>query len=126
MFKSFNKNKLKSKFENSYFNLYNHVPNHTQIELLTWRCKVYGFVSSNKIIIKNKKNININKVKNTRKVFFDNYGYAETPVYNRYTLTNGFEFKGPAIIEEKESTLVIYPFMNGSIDKFLNIHVEKI
>ena len=126
MFKSFNKNKLKNKFENSYFNLYNHVPNHTQIELLTWRCKVYGFVSSNKIIIKNKKNININKVKNTRKVYFDNYGYVETPVYNRYTLTNGFEFKGPAIIEEKESTLVIYPFMKGSIDKFLNINVEKI
>ena len=126
MYENFNKIKFKDKFENSYLKLFNHIPDHTQIELLTWRCKVYGFVSSNNIIIKNEKNININYIKNERKVYFENQGYLDTPVYDRYSLKEGFKFKGPAIIEERESTLVIYPFMKGFIDEFLNIHVEKI
>ena len=33
----------------------------------------------------------------------------ETPVYDRYALAPGTTFKGPAIVEERESTAVIGP-----------------
>ena len=34
-------------------------------------------------------------------------GYVETPVYDRYALRPGVRFDGPAIVEERESTLVV-------------------
>jgi N-methylhydantoinase A len=33
--------------------------------------------------------------------------YADVPVYDRYTLAAGSTLTGPAIIEERESTVVI-------------------
>jgi N-methylhydantoinase A len=34
---------------------------------------------------------------------------VETPVYDRYLLAIGEELKGPAVIEERESTLIVGP-----------------
>ena len=34
---------------------------------------------------------------------------VEVPVYDRYRLQPGARFEGPAIIEERESTLVVGP-----------------
>ena len=36
-------------------------------------------------------------------------GFAETPVHDRYALRPGTRFEGPAIVEERESTLVVGP-----------------
>jgi N-methylhydantoinase A len=36
-------------------------------------------------------------------------GFVETPVYDRYALRPGTRFEGPAIVEERESTLVVGP-----------------
>jgi len=49
-------------------------------------------------------------VKGTRHVFFAELGgYAETPVYDRYRLGTGMAFAGPAVIEERECTIVVGP-----------------
>jgi N-methylhydantoinase A len=45
----------------------------------------------------------------TRPVAFRGHGYLDTPVYRRETLPAGFAFTGPAIVEEPDSTTVIYP-----------------
>jgi N-methylhydantoinase A len=45
----------------------------------------------------------------TRPVAFRGHGFVETPVYRRETLPAGFVFTGPAIVEEPDSTTVIYP-----------------
>lgn len=44
-----------------------------------------------------------------RPVAFRGTGYVETPVYRRETLPAGFEFSGPAVIEEPDSTTVVQP-----------------
>jgi N-methylhydantoinase A len=36
-------------------------------------------------------------------------GYAETPVFDRYALEPGTRLDGPAIVQERESTLVVGP-----------------
>jgi N-methylhydantoinase A len=36
-------------------------------------------------------------------------GFAETPVFDRYALEPGTRLDGPAIVEERESTLVVGP-----------------
>ena len=45
----------------------------------------------------------------TRLVAFRGHGYLPTPVYRRETLPAGFTFRGPAIVEEPDSTTVIHP-----------------
>jgi N-methylhydantoinase A len=51
-------------------------------------------------------------------------GYAETPVYDRYALSPGDTLTGPAIVEERESTLVIGPRGCARIDDQLNVIVD--
>jgi N-methylhydantoinase A len=46
----------------------------------------------------------------TRRVYFGEAGgFVETPVYDRYRLHPGRSVTGPAILEERESTIVVPP-----------------
>lgn len=50
--------------------------------------------------------------------------YAEVPVYDRYLLPVGAEIEGPAIVEERESTLVINGPGQAQVDEFGNVVVR--
>jgi N-methylhydantoinase A len=50
-------------------------------------------------------------------------GYVDTPVYDRYALRPGMRFAGPAIIEERESTLVVGPGQRVDVTPELNLTV---
>jgi len=51
-------------------------------------------------------------------------GFVECPVYDRYALRAGDTVEGPAIIEERESTVVLIPNSRASVDRFGNIVVD--
>jgi N-methylhydantoinase A len=51
-------------------------------------------------------------------------GFVPTPVFDRYALTPGAVVRGPAIVEERESTLVVGPRGRARVDARLNIIVE--
>lgn len=53
--------------------------------------------------------------------FPETEGFTSTPVYDRYALRPGTTFPGPAIIEERESTLIIGPQANCHIDERRNL-----
>ena len=46
------------------------------------------------------------------------------PVYDRYRLGPGSAFEGPAVIEEKESTVILGPEGRPQIDAVLNLIVR--
>ena len=48
----------------------------------------------------------------------------DTPVYDRYLLGRGENLAGPAIVEERESTLIIGPGASFTIDPVGNLIVE--
>jgi N-methylhydantoinase A len=48
--------------------------------------------------------------------FADGPGYQDTPVYDRYALRPGDTLRGPALVEENESTCVLAPGDIGHID----------
>ena len=49
-------------------------------------------------------------IKGVRPAYFPEYGtHIPTTVYDRYRLMPGHTFEGPAIIEERESTLIVGP-----------------
>jgi N-methylhydantoinase A len=64
-------------------------------------------------------------LKKKRPVYFPEYeGFTECPVYDRYRMGPGTTLAGPAVIEERESTLVVGPGGNLRIDDYLNAIVR--
>jgi N-methylhydantoinase A len=51
-------------------------------------------------------------------------GFHDIPVYNRYGLMPGTTFTGPAIVEERESTVIVGPDCRFRIDEQRNLLVE--
>ena len=51
-------------------------------------------------------------------------GWTDTPIYDRAALRPGHTFKGPAILEQADTTGVIEPGMHARVDAFGNVLVE--
>jgi N-methylhydantoinase A len=103
-------------FEDAYRALYHRTPMGVPIEALNWRLVVSGpeagvRISSSASGGASKRSeaaLQVPQPKRARKAYFPEAGgYVDTPVYDRYALTPGMAFAGPAIIEERESTTVI-------------------
>ena len=58
-------------------------------------------------------------IKARRKAYFD--GWHDTPIYDRGKLVSGNRLRGPAIIELMDSTTVVHPGQDASVDRFGNI-----
>jgi N-methylhydantoinase A len=61
----------------------------------------------------------------TRTAYFDATDATQVPVFRRSALAAGAVIDGPAVIEEKTSTTVLYPGQRGEIDGYLNIAVAS-
>jgi N-methylhydantoinase A len=60
----------------------------------------------------------------TRSAYFDPQRALDVPVFRRTTLEPGVAFEGPAIVEEKTSTTVVYPGQRVRVDEYLNLEIE--
>ena len=58
-----------------------------------------------------------------RQAFFGGDDSVETPVFRRRDLDPSTTINGPAIIDEKTSTVVIYPDQIACVDDYLNLEV---
>ena len=94
------------------------------IEAVTWRVQVRGPVPAVQVIQKSDNNSGGEAFKGNRKVYFQETGYLDCPVYNRYALRTNEELNGPAIVEEKESTLVIGINASFYLDSLKNIVIS--
>ncbi len=66
-----------------------------------------------------------NALKGTRNVFFGEAGgFVESQIYDRSKLGPGLSLKGPAIIEQVDSTVVVPPNFTARVDDYLNIILE--
>ncbi len=64
-------------------------------------------------------------LKGLRAVYFpETNGFTDCPVYDRYKLRAGDTLAGPAIIEERESTVVVIPASCATVDRSGNIAVD--
>jgi N-methylhydantoinase A len=63
--------------------------------------------------------------KKTRSLYFeDECGFVEVPVYDRDLLAPGNVIPGPAVIEERITTIVVHPNWSSRIDSYENIIME--
>ena len=54
-------------------------------------------------------------------MWFDGDDPVDTPVYDRETFAPGMRFTGPAIIEQLDTTTVVYPGDSVTVDPSLNL-----
>ena len=96
-------------FEESYAAAFTRNPPSGLVEIINVRVSASCKVASGGLSMRALGNVGAH-IKGARLVYFPEYQnvHAAT-VYNRYTLPAGQTFSGPAIVEERDSTLVIGP-----------------
>ncbi len=112
---------VKRRFDKEYLGVYGSMPSSVEPEILTWRVRVSGPKPEPAIApIFGSGGL----LRGHRKLWFPKKGYVDGAVYNRYALEPGFEFTGPAVVEERESTIVIGPTGHAGVAKNGNVEVE--
>jgi N-methylhydantoinase A len=115
-------------FEQVYKQLYGRVGPSVGLEVMSWRLVVSGPRPELRLRVDGAEGGSSDPGdarKGERRVYHPEYGeHRPTPVYDRYRLAPGARFDGPAIVEERESTVVIGPRGRVSIDEFRNLRVD--
>jgi N-methylhydantoinase A len=112
-------------FETIYRNLYGRKGPDVPLEVINWRVVASGPRPEIKLKLAHTISAGGGPRKGSRRAYFPETGrYVDTPVYDRYALKPEMELEGPAIVEERESTLIIGARGKARVDEWLNIIVE--
>jgi len=98
---------IRSRFEREYEFRYSRTISDVPLEVVTWRVQVKGRIPDIRVVQKSDALDRAVALKGYRDVYFQETGYLSCPVYDRYSLEANEQIVGPAIVEEKESTVVI-------------------
>jgi N-methylhydantoinase A len=114
---------LMDRFHANYVALYGRAVSGTDAEVITWRIRASGPRSAVSLAtLRGEAGAVRDPLKGTRPVFFAELGkYVDTPVYDHYALVPGVSVEGPAIIEQRESTVVMGPSASASLDERHNL-----
>ena len=101
---------LRQAFETSYLDAFRRTPPTTHVEIINVRLSASVELGDRIVPRGDPAWTGGEAIKGTRPVYFPEFrNFHTTPVYDRYALVSGETFAGPAIVEERESTLVIGP-----------------
>ncbi len=104
--------------------LYTFCDRQAEVEIVNLRVKAIGVVDKFDLSLLNPSNGTRPKSAGERNLYFSNRGFKSTPVYNRDDLLAGHELKGPAIIDQLDTTTVIFPGDMASVDQLGSISIE--
>jgi N-methylhydantoinase A/oxoprolinase/acetone carboxylase beta subunit len=125
-FSNADKDKIRRLFDEIYKKLYGRTYPDTPVEFINFRVRV----SLPKKLLQLPKwtgrgNSIENAVKGKRKAYSAIVGdFIDYTVYDRYALSTGVKFEGPAIIEERESTVVVGEDASVSVDEYGFLWIE--
>ena len=118
-------NRISEIFEDTYRALYGRKGPDVPLEVINWRVVARGPQPELNMQLQCDSRNRGDAIKGSRLAYFsERGGYGETPVYDRYALKPGTTFAGPAIVEERESTLIIGARGRACVDDKLQIIVE--
>lgn len=115
---------IKEAFYTAYEQLFGRRLEDLPIETLSWRLSGVGETPRIELNFSGRRTDPAAAVKGMRDAHFPGHGFVPCKVYDRYALPAGFFFSGPAIVEERESTVVIGPDGHVTIDDHLNLIVN--
>jgi N-methylhydantoinase A len=119
-------------FEEIYRHLYERLSQSVPLEIINWRVISSGPIPAVSLQVNQAVGTAfsnpaspVRPVQQRRKAYFPELGgYQDIPVYSRYNLVPGTSLPGPAIVEERESTMIVGPDSCFSIDEQWNLIVE--
>ena len=114
---------LMRRFHEAHRRRYGHMAQNEAIEIVNFQVTAIGMMrkpKSKKFKVAAKRKPPPDEV---RPLYFGTGRAAQTPVFRRDALAPGVRIKGPAVIEEKTSTVVVYPKQIAQIDEYLNIEI---
>ena len=119
---------LKSRFDQVYRELYERPGPPVSIEITNWRVISSGPRPSVQLQVAEGDDgatTAIDTIKGTRAAYFPEAGgFTDTTVCDRYRMKPGMTFNGPAIVEERESTVIVGPGAVCSIDEHHNLVID--
>ena len=118
--------KVQSLFHEIHQNTYSYSDKSAGVEFVTLRT-VHQKLSQESSILDRTQKPNKHKVVNKtfRDVCFSKkFGFKKVPIYKRADLSRGFELKGPAIIEQPDTTTILHTNHFLKVDKFNNLLIE--
>jgi len=120
------KDEIHRSFEAAYRAIYGHTVRDAPIAVVSWRVVAQGPRPTLRLPTSAGASRDSGAArKGARRVYLpDAKGYAEVPVYDRYALGAGATLEGPAVIEERESTVVVNAAARIRVDEASNVIVE--
>ncbi len=113
-------------FEEVYRQLYERLSPSVPLEIISWRVISSGPKPEVRLQVpQTESNTAQATLKGNRMAYFPEFGgYIATPVYDRYRLFPGDNYSGPAIVEERESTIIVGPDYLFRVDEQWNLIIE--
>ena len=115
--------RIEASFHEVYRTVYEELPGTLPIEAITWRLRASGpapSVAASLGVPRSGRHLRTSRLA----WFAELRKFVDTPVYDRYALKPADSIVGPAIVEERESTVVIGPRGRATVDQDLNLIIE--
>jgi len=117
--------RISAAFEKAYITLYGRKGPDVALQVVNWRVVASGPRPKMNWQFPRHGGVLKDARKGSRQAYFpERGGYVETAIYDRYALQPGMSFAGPAIVEERESTLIVGAGARAQVDERLNVVVE--
>jgi N-methylhydantoinase A len=123
--------KVRDLFYQSYEKYFGRCLSDVPIEVINWRVVVSGprpevnIKGFMEIMAMRKFDSPKKAIKEMRRVYFSEVGgFYDTPIYDRYQLNTGIHIRGPAVVEERDSTIVAGPEATIYVDDYYNLIIE--
>ena len=115
---------LAQRFHDAHQRRYGHKATSEVVEIVNFKVTGVGMIPKPQLAPQALAGSDLPKAVDERQAYFGAQGFHATPVYRRSDLAPGAKLIGPAIIEERTSTIVLYPGQIGVVDGYLNIEIN--
>jgi len=118
---------LRQAFEAAYTAAYGRIEPAQEIETVAWMVKVNGPDPQFTLPRRGTDGITASPLRGRRPIYLrEARAYVEAPVYDRYLLGPDSAIAGPAVIEERESTLIVPPGWRVRVDDYDNLIADPV
>lgn len=115
---------IRGNFEAAYTALYGHIMPNAAIDIVSWRVIAFG-PKPDLVLPRATTGDPALAMKGSRLAYLPALGgFAEIPVYDRYALSEDAVLEGPAIFEERESTVVVAGPARMRVEQWGNLIVD--
>ena len=116
---------LTERFSQQHDSTYGHHDPQAVIEIINYRCvaraTLHRFAAAAAVAPAVRQAV----ARSSRPVWFDRSGPVDTPVHHRDDLEPGHRVAGPAIVEQMDTTTLLRPGMQASVDLYRNLLITR-